>query len=66
MKGGLPWFSPLALPTPRERPPRIGWLPSWGPCLYTDEVVDSHQIMMMNDYMPTKVNDLYKVLFSLG
>lgn len=34
--------------------------------LYTDEVVDSHQIMMMNDYMPTKVNDLYKALLSLG
>lgn len=26
----------------------------------------SHQIMMMNDYMPTKVNDLYKALLSLG
>lgn len=34
--------------------------------LYTDEVVDSHQIMMMNDYMPTKVNGLYKALLSLG
>lgn len=34
--------------------------------LYTDEVVDSHQIMMMNNYMPTKVNDLYKALLSLG
>lgn len=34
--------------------------------LYTDEVVDSHQIMMMNDYMSTKVNDLYKALLSLG
>ena len=34
--------------------------------LYTDEVVDSHQIMMMNDYMPTKVNDLYKALLSPG
>ena len=33
--------------------------------LYTDEVVDSHQIMM-NDYMSTKVNDLYKALLSLG
>ena len=27
---------------------------------------DAHQIMMMNDYMPTKVNDLYKALLSLG
>ena len=27
---------------------------------------DIHQIMMMNDYMPTKVNDLYKALLSLG
>ena len=34
--------------------------------LYTDEVVDSHQIMMMNDYMSTKVNDLYKALLSPG
>ena len=34
--------------------------------LYTDEVVDSHQIMMMNDYMPTKVNNLYKALLPLG
>lgn len=33
--------------------------------LYTDEVVDSHQIMMMNDYMPTKVNNLYKALIPL-
>ena len=33
--------------------------------LYTDEVVDSHQIMMMNDYMPTKVNNLYKALLPL-
>ena len=34
--------------------------------LYTDEVVDSHQIMMMNDYMSTKDNALYKGLLSLG